>query len=185
MTCSRCHRTRPQAALAAVLLGLALAGCEPTQPKPVAQDAAPAMPTAAQRGAAVAPPSTLAGLRPLVGSYPGERADYLRQGALAERLQRLLGDDYAVLLTNLGTSGPLVQEGDLIYITGNKPHEGGDEQAAVVVDPAQNALRVWLVHAGQERDWRDPTSITLDWPRDVRTMRSNRQELRRNQASSV
>ncbi len=185
MTCSRCHRTRPQAALAAVLLGLALAGCEPTQPKPVAQDAAPALPTAAQRGTAVAPPATLAGLRPLVGSYPGERADYLRQGALAERLQRLLGDDYAVLLTNLGTSGPLVQEGDLLYITGNKPHEGGDEQAAVVVDPAQNALRVWLVHAGQERDWRDPASITLNWPRDVRTMRSNRQELRRNQASSV
>lgn len=185
MTCSRCHRTRPQAALAAVLLGLALAGCEPTQPKPVAQDAAPALPTAAQRGAAVAPPATRAGLRPLVGSYPGERADYLRQGALAERLQRLLGDDYAVLLTNLGTSGPLVQEGDLLYITGNKPHEGGDEQAAVVVDPAQNALRVWLVHAGQERDWRDPASITLNWPRDVRTMRSNRQELRRNQASSV
>ncbi|MDH1702998.1 hypothetical protein [Comamonas terrigena] len=185
MTCSRCHRTRPQAALAAVLLGLALAGCEPTQPKPVAQDAAPALPTAAQQGPAVAPPATLAGLRPLVGSYPGERADYLRQGALAERLQRLLGDDYAVLLTNLGTSGPLVQEGDLIYITGNKPHEGGDEQAAVVVDPGQNALRVWLVHAGQERDWRDPASITLDWPRDVRTMRSNRQELRRNQASSV
>lgn len=185
MTCSRCHRTRPQAALAAVLLGLALAGCEPTQPKPVAQDAAPALPTAAQRGAAVAPPATLAGLRPLVGSYPGERADYLRQGVLAERLQRLLGDDYAVLLTNLGTSGPLVQEGDLLYITGNKPHEGGDEQAAVVVDPAQNALRVWLVHAGQERDWRDPASITLNWPRDVRTMRSNRQELRRNQASSV
>jgi len=96
-----------------------------------------------------------------------------------------MGDDYGVLLTNLGTSGPLVQEGDLLYITGNKPHEGGDEQAAVVVDPAQNALRVWLVHAGQERDWRDPASITLDWPRDVRTMRSNRQELRRNQASSV
>ncbi|MBP7353026.1 hypothetical protein [Comamonas sp. UBA7528] len=185
MTCSRCHRTRPQAALAAVLLGLALVGCEPTQPKPVAQDAAPALPTAAQRGTAVAPPATLAGLRPLVGSYPGERAEYLRQGALAERLQRLMGDDYGVLLTNLGTSGPLVQEGDLLYITGNKPHEGGDEQAAVVVDPAQNALRVWLVHAGQERDWRDPASITLDWPRDVRTMRSNRQELRRNQASSV
>lgn len=182
MTYPRCHRTRPQAALAAVLLGLALAGCEPTQPKPVAQNAAPAMPTAGQQAASVA---TLAGLRPLVGSYPGERADYLRQGALAQRLQRLLGDDYAVLLTNLGTSGPLVQEGDLLYITGNKPHEGGDEQAAVVVDPAQNALRVWLVHAGQERDWRDPASITLDWPRDVRTMRSNRQELRRNQASSV
>lgn len=181
MTYPRCDRTRSQAALAAVLLGLALAGCEPTQPKPVAQNAAPALSTAAS----AASPATLAGLRPLVGSYPGERADYLRQGALAERLQRLLGDDYGVLLTNLGTSGPLVQEGDLLYITGNKPHEGGDEQAAVVVDPARNALRVWLVHAGQERDWRDPASITLDWPRDVRTMRSNRQELRRNQASSV
>ena len=187
MTCTRWPL--PQTARLAALLGVvavwALTGCEPTQPKPVAQYATPALPTAALQGTPVASPATLAGLRRLVGSYPGERTDYLRQGALAQRLQRLLGDDYLVLLTNLGTSGPLVQDGELLYITGNKPHEGGDEQAAVVVDPAQNALRVWLVHAGQERDWHDPASITLDWPRDVRTLQNNRQELRRNQASNV
>ena len=51
------------------LLSLAaLAGCEPTQPKPVAQDAAPALPTAAQRGAAVAPPATLPEGAPPVGN---------------------------------------------------------------------------------------------------------------------
>ena len=127
----------------------------------------------------------LGGLRALVGSYPGERTDYLRQGALAQRLERLLGPDYAVLLRNLGTSGPLVQEGDLLYITGNQPHEGVDEQAAVVVDPAQNALRVWLVHAGAEQDRLDPANASVAWPRDVLTMQRNRNELRRNQASNT
>ena len=148
------------------------AGCEPTQPKPVAQYATPALPTVAMQ-AAVPPPATLAGLRPLVGSYPGERTDYLRQGALAQRLQRLLGEDYVPLLSNLGVSSPLVQDGEVFYITGNKPHEGGEEQAAVVVDPGQNALRVWLVHAGQERDWRDPPGVQVAWPGDVQLLQSN------------
>lgn len=162
----------------ALLFGLALAGCEPTPPKPVAaQRAAPAWPTAAAAATAVPSPATLAGLRPLVGSYPGERTDYLREGALAVRLQRLMGGDYAVLLANLGTSGPLVQDGSVLYITGNKPHEGGDEQAAVVVDTAQNALRVWLVHGGREQELRDPPALQVDWPADVLTLQANRRAL--------
>lgn len=168
----------------AVLACSLLAACEPTPPKPKA--AQMEMPVRASAvGSAVAAPATLGGLRALVGSYPGERTDYLRQGALAQRLERLLGPDYAVLLRNLGTSGPLVQEGDLLYITGNQPHEGVDEQAAVVVDPAQNALRVWLVHAGAEQDRLDPANASVAWPRDVLTMQRNHNELRRNQASNT
>lgn len=174
MTRNRCLPDYPRITCAATLLAsVMLLGCEPTPPKPVAQYATPAMPTAALRAAPVASPASLAGLRPLVGSYPGERTDYLRQGALAQRLQRLLGADYPVLLTNLGISGPLVQDGSLLYITGNKPHDGGDEQAAVVVDTAQNALRVWLVHAGKARELQDPASLEVAWPADVLTMQAN------------
>lgn len=174
MTPTRCLPAFSGATWAAVLLTSALlVGCEPTRPKPVAQYATPAMPTAALRSAPLSSPATLAALQPLVGSYPGERTDYLRQGALAQRLERLLGADYAVLLANLGTSGPLVQDGGLLYISGNKPHDGGDEQAAVVVDAAQNAVRVWLVHAGQVREAHDPASLQVDWPADVLALQAN------------
>lgn len=167
-------------AAAMVLLSAVLSGCEPSPPKPKA--AMTAFPTGAVTTAPAAAPATLASLRALVGSYPGERTDYLRQGALAQRLQALLGEDYPVLLANLGTSGPLVQDGALLYISGNRPHEGGDEQAAVVVDPARNALRVWLVHSGSAQEWSDPLSVRLDWPRDVQIQQSNRQELMRNRS---
>ena len=160
---------------AAMALFGALLGCEPAPPKPVAQNDAPVLATASLRAAPVASPATLKNLEALVGSYPGERTDYLREGALAVRLQQLLGDSYPVVLRNLGTSGPLTREGDLIYITGNRPHRGGEEAAAIAIDTQRNALRVWLLHAGKTQDMTDPVASHVEWPHDVQMMQTQAQ----------
>lgn len=91
-----------------------------------------------------------------VGRYPRDGGDFLRSGPLAERLRGLLGPtNYPVLLENMGVSGPLKQEGAMLYITGNRPHRGGTEAAAVVIHPAQDAVRVWLLTGGEEWDVQD------------------------------
>jgi hypothetical protein len=166
---------------AVVLAGGLLTACDKAQPPApaapaAAADAAPAPATELAAVAAV----SLENLRAQVGKYPSDAgADFLHQGPLSQRLQALMGADYQVLLTNLGTSGPLTQEGDLLFVTGNKPHEGGDEQAAVVVDLAQNAVRVWLAHAGQEQDKSDPATATVAWPSDVQAMQSNHKDMKK------
>ena len=160
---------------AAVVLFGALLGCEPAPPKPVAQTQAPVLATASHRSAPVASPASLKALDALVGTYPGERTDYLREGALAVRLQQLLGDRYATVLSNLGTSGPLTREGDVLYISGNRPHMGGEEAAAIAIDTHANALRVWLLHDGRSQDVTDPAAAHVQWPSDVQQMQTQAQ----------
>ncbi|MDR0261253.1 MAG: hypothetical protein LBI76_15745 [Comamonas sp.] len=170
---------------AVVLAGGLLAACDKAQPPAPVAPAAPAAvadpaPAPAAEPSAPAAAASLESLRAQVGKYPSDAgADFLHQGPLSQRLQALMGADYQVLLTNLGTSGPLTQQGDLLFVTGNKPHEGGDEQAAVVVDLAQNAVRVWLAHAGQEQDKSDPATATVAWPSDVQAMQSNHRDMKK------
>ncbi|MDR3003787.1 MAG: hypothetical protein LBV14_06095, partial [Acidovorax sp.] len=105
---------------AMVLAGGLLAACDKAQPPAPAAPAAvvDAAPAPAAEPAAPAAVS-LENLRAQVGKYPSDAgADFLHQGPLSQRLQALMGADYQVLLTNLGTSGPLTQEGDLLFVTG-------------------------------------------------------------------
>lgn len=98
-------------------------------------------------------------LRTQVGNYPFDGADFLRSGPLAERLLGLLGRaNYNLLLDNLRVSGPLRQDGDMLYITGNRPHEGTHEAAAVVIHAQADAVRVWLLTGGEEWDVQDQGS---------------------------
>ncbi|KRD26260.1 hypothetical protein ASE52_09430 [Acidovorax sp. Root275] len=163
-----------RAVLAAVPLAVLLPGCGGTAPTvpaartPAGSWASPAAPATAAK--AVNP---WAGLQAQVGRQPADGGDYLRTGPLADRLRGLLGPtNYPVLLDNMGVSSPLRQEGALLYITGNRLHEGGTEAAAVVIHPAADAVRVWLLTGGEEWDVQDRgTPKTL--PADVATMMEN------------
>lgn len=163
------------------LTAAALAAC-----KPAPQEAATAAPAAqapattpepAPTPVTETPAATQADLATFLaehnGKYPHDGLNYLEQGPLAEQLKALLGDRYATAVTNLHTSGPLTQDGARFFITGNADNKGGSDQAAIVIDPAQNALRVWLLTAGQAQEFASPEGITLEWPADVATTIEN------------
>lgn len=177
----------------AVAAALLLAACEPKPPEPKAALAAalpaaeavtavtaavimqdepvPVPPVPALTGAAAQEP--LASLQESVGKYPYDDVNYLEQGVLAARLRALLGERYPLLLANMRTVSPLTEAGGLWFITGNRPHEGGADAAAVVIDPRQNALRVWLLSAGKSSEFVDPPLARIPWPKDVQTMQQN------------
>lgn len=124
-----------------------------------------------------APPiaaESLASLQQYVGTYPSDnQSSFLEQGVLAERLKQQLGADYANFLLNMRTVSPLTQDGTVWFITGNRPHEGGMEEAAVVIDAPHNAIRVWMLHEGKVKEWLDPAGAQVPWPQDVQTMIDN------------
>ena len=118
--------------------------------------------------------SPLAELKQYVGTYPSDsNMSFLEQGVLADRLKLMLGKEYSTLLSNLRTVSPLTEDAGRWFITGNRPHEGGTEAAAVVVDAGKNAVRVWMLHEGKVSEYQDPNHITVPWPKDVQTMQDN------------
>lgn len=147
----------------ALALSLALlAGCGGVAPAAPGAAGHPVTQTAPGKGA-----TAWASLQAQVGRSLADRgADFLREGALAERLRGLLGPaNYPVLLENLGVSGPLRQEGGLLYITGHRPHSGDTEAAAVVIHPAADAVSVWLLTGGEEwevQDARTPKALPAE-----------------------
>lgn len=140
----------------------------------VAQSAekAESLPSHAQPSTAQASP--LDALKVYVGTYPSDgHVSFLEQGVLADRLKQLLGQDYTTLLANLRTASPLQQDQGRWFITGNRPHEGGMEVAAVVIDAPHNAIRVWMLHEGKVQEWSGPAGVQMPWPEDVQTMIDN------------
>ena len=171
---------KPWQTLAVLTAVGVLAACDPTAP-PAPKAAAAAAPHASAAAVGRVAPSlpvsgALHGLRNYVGSYPSDsQVNFLEQGPLADRLRQLLGPQYAVFLHNMRTVGPLQEEGGHLFITGNRPHEGGMEAAAVVLDPQTNALRVWMLHGGRQSEWQDPAATPLDWPQPLRAVQRNAQ----------
>lgn len=82
-----------------------------------------------------------------VGRYPADIGLY-RTGAVAEALQQLLGEKFAVFLQNMQVSGPLSRD-RLLFVSGNKPHEGGSEMAYLLLDPPSRQLEVGLIEQGR------------------------------------
>lgn len=112
-------------------------------------------------------------MQALIGRTPAEGADFLRAGPMADRLWALLGPiNYPVLLQNMSRSGPLLREGGLLYITGHGHKPGGADAAAVVLDPARDAMRVWLQTGDEHWDVQD-AGPEVALPAEVRTLIAN------------
>lgn len=149
---------------------LVLAACGRADQKTAEQAPAPA-PEAAPAPAPAAPPADWASLDGLVGKYPPESRIF-EDSAVAPQLKTLLGPKLDVLKTNTQTSGPLQKEGGIYYLTGNKQHEGGSNEAYVLIDPATKALEVGLREDGKLTVY--TTSVTkIAKPKDVQTMLAN------------
>lgn len=189
-----------QAGFALGIAMLALTACDPRAPSvptpkadaSAAQDAAAAAAPGTAQAATVEPPAPTAAmaqtrlpstakagepgldsLAEYIGKYPYDGINYLEQSVLADRLKALLGSRYPTLLSNMRTVGPLTREGDVWSIVGLRPHQGGEEMGAIVIDPARNALRVWLLTDGKQDDFSDVSGADIPWPDQVKKTLAN------------
>jgi hypothetical protein len=112
-------------------------------------------------------------LKPLQGKYRWDGVDYVQDGVLAQRLKTLMGHQYDTLLKNLQALGPLEPSAGLLYVMGNRQHQGGEEMAAVVIDPVRNGLRVWLLSEGRQTVFTDVDGADIPWPSAVQSMLRN------------
>lgn len=169
-----------------VSLALLLAACGgapedagPETPSPAAEPAAQATPPVAANDVDVVDSAGTAGratpdwdnLGELVGKYQRD-LDLRAQTPLLAALRELLGDKVVALRRNLQVAGPLSEEAGVYYMTGNAPHEGGAEQAWIMVEPATHAIEVGLREGSVLEVYRTPGS-SIARPADVRTMIAN------------
>jgi len=148
----------------------------PVAPAPAAAPAAPpAAPAAAPPGAAK---QDLSSLKSLVGKYPRDVGLFDTE-PLHGRLVALLGDRYATFLANMGTQGPISLDDTVLYVIGNKPHAGGDSQAILLIDLAQDLVHVHLLEQREMAELRE-RDADIAWPPDVQTTIANWQELARD-----
>jgi uncharacterized membrane protein len=89
-----------------------------------------------------------------LGTRP-DTAGMWSQAALAPRLAALLGAKEKTLLEHLHVRSPLMWDGRVFYVTGNKPQQGGIDMAAFVADPATDTINVILVTGGVREDFKE------------------------------
>jgi hypothetical protein len=151
-------------------------GAEDRPPAVPAADATP--PAAAAPSEAPAPAVGLGWLRDLVGKYPRDVGLFDRE-PLRTRLVTLLGGRHSAFLANMGTQGPILANGDVIYVIGNKPHAGGDSAAILLVDLDQDLIHVRILDETEMAELRE-RDLEIVLPADVATTIANWEELARD-----
>jgi hypothetical protein len=116
-------------------------------------------------------------LASLVGKYPGEYSkdniDIFDKGAVAAALKTLLGPKMAVFQRNLSAVSPLERAGRYYYLSGNAPHQGGVEQAYLMVDPTRREVQVGLWERGKLTVYSPPSGVRLPVAPDIKKMLDN------------
>lgn len=116
-------------------------------------------------------------LASLVGKHPGSFAkdniDIFEMGAVAAALKTRLGPKFAALRTNLSVVSPLQRAGRYFYLSGNAPHQGGVEQAYLMIDPARREVQVGLWERGKLTVYPPATGARLPVAPDIKKMLDN------------
>lgn len=132
--------------------------------------AVPAAPPPAPEKPAV--PLDWNNLATLEGEYQGG-FDAFGAGPVAATLRSLMGPKLGTLEANLRVAGPLNREGGIYYFSGNAPHQGGEDQAYVLIDPRRRAVQVGLWERGSLKVYLAGSKTRLPLPRDVAAMVAN------------
>lgn len=112
-----------------------------------------------------------AALQSANGKYPSQ-SGLLENSVISQPLKVLLGDKFDAFKTNMQVESPLQQDGDVLYMSGNKPHQGGSNAAYLLVNPQTKALEVGLWQGGKLEVLKTPGS-DIRKPADIQTMISN------------
>jgi hypothetical protein len=92
---------------------------------------------------------TLGHLAPHIGTYRYDAV--LGDPAVKAALEKLAGADLPVIVANLAVAGPIDFVGGHLVLRGLAPHQGGEEEAMVLVKIYDGSVRAGLLHAGRLR----------------------------------
>ena len=89
---------------------------------------------------------------------------------LQRRLMTLLGPvEYKSFINNLDPATELTQQDGVLYVQGNAPHMGTEEEAILLVDVENDTLEVFILHKSTiVRSWAENKRIVAI-PKDVQT----------------
>jgi len=98
--------------------------------------------------------ATLDELNRFAGSYP-HIAHLWNDPVLEKRLSSLLGATLPTFLENMKVQSPVMKDGGVFYVTGNKPHQGGADAAVFLADPATDTVEAIVFEKGSRRDFKE------------------------------
>ncbi len=134
---------------AALVAGSPLLLCKGSAPAVAPTRAAPSRPPAAGKPT----PLSWANLSSSVGKFQSDSdqngIDLLTSGPVADAIRTRLGAKMQALGVNLSVVSPLQRQGSFYWATGNAPHQGGVEQAYVLLDASHRAVQVGLWEKGK------------------------------------
>lgn len=163
---------RPDPFHAAFAGGGLFTRCKGSAPAGIAAPPRPAA-TAAVQGI----PAEWSNLASLVGKYPGSYAkdniDLFDKGAVAAALKARMGPKMPALRANLSVVSPLQRAGNYFYLSGNAEHQGGVEQAYIIIDPTRREVQVGLWERGRLTVYSPATGRRLPVAPDIRKMLDN------------
>lgn len=102
-----------------------------------------------------------------VDTYAHE-TDFLQSSVVVPEIKRILGGKFKILIRNLDTQSPLTKSGDVLYMSGNKAHEGGINGAYILIEPKTRSLEVGLWEDGKFEAYRSGKTIAK--PEDLKRM---------------
>jgi hypothetical protein len=87
---------------------------------------------------------------------------------LQRRLTALLGAvEFKAFVGNLDPATDLTQQNGVLYVTGNAPHRGTEEEAIMLVDVEKDSIEVFMLHKGTTvRGWAENNRL-VTIPKDV------------------
>lgn len=91
-------------------------------------------------------------LNRFAGSYPDE-ATLWGSPSIKPRLDALLGAKAKIFLENMQVRSPVKRDAGIFYVTGNKAHQGGVDNAIFVADPDSDTIVVVLFVNGVREDF--------------------------------
>ena len=110
-------------------------------------------------------------LNRFTGTWPNT-VELFKDPAIKKRLEELLGGTMQTFLDNMKVQGPLMKDAGVFYVTGNKAHEGGSDDAVFLADPATDTIGVILFTHGTRKDFKEGgRDVTL--PAEVVTFLGN------------
>jgi hypothetical protein len=93
-------------------------------------------------------------LNRFAGAYP-HTVHLWKEPVIQKRLEALLGTKLTAFLDNMQVQSPLMKDGGVFYVMGNKTHQGGLDNAFFLADPASDTIVVTLFVKGVRQEFKE------------------------------